>query len=296
MKTKLLIALALTMIALSLIGYSYACQNGGIHINCCQPNCNIKFTLATTSDNENTKEVATTTAQIINDGNTINAYISNGYPCYEAYITYTIKNTGNCPIHFTGVTITNPNPEALEITTTNHTCTWLQPCQTTQGTTTVHILQTAQQNWQYQFQIKITAECQTCQGKPRTIGFWKHQFSTATCTTKGNQQVDSATLERYLDQISAQSQIFEFTGTRKQKFQQALNILNPPGSSMQAKLKAQLLALWLNYAAGWTNGYTVNDKTAWQIIQGSENALLNNQTNKYEYWKNLCDAFNNIGG
>jgi len=96
MKTKLLIALALTMIALSLIGYSYACQNGGIHINCCQPNCNIKFKLATTSDNENTKEVATTTAQIINDGNTIQAYISNGYPGYDAYITDTIKNTGNC--------------------------------------------------------------------------------------------------------------------------------------------------------------------------------------------------------
>lgn len=296
MKNKLLLALALTMTALSIIGYSYACTRGGFTINCNQPNCDIKFTLVLTSDNEIEKEVADIQAEIVNDGNKIQAYITNGYPCYEAYINYTIKNKGTCPVHFTNLTIINPNPEALDITTTNHTCTWLQPCETAQGTTTVHILQPAQQNWQYQFQIIIAAECQEdCLA--RTIGFWKHQFSTATCTTKGHQQVSSTQLEQYLNQISAQSQIFEFTGTRKQKFQQALNILDlPRRPSMETKLKAQLLALWLNYAAGWTEGWTIEGKTAWQIIQGSENALQNHQTSQYEYWKNLCDRFNNLGG
>jgi hypothetical protein len=89
--------------------------------------------------------------------------------------------------------------------------------------------------------------------------------------------------------------IFKFTGTQKEKFQQALNILSPPtSSSMEAKLKAQLLALWLNYMAGWTGGYKYGGKTAQQIIQGSENALTNHQTSQYEYWKNMCDGFNNI--
>lgn len=292
MKTKLFAAIILTMIALGTIGYSYSCLNGGWHINC-HCNCDIKFTYVTTSDNEIEKDVADVYAEKTCDGNTINAYITNAYPCYRAYINYTIKNTGCKPVHFDTLTIINPNPEALEITTTNHTCTWLSQCETVKGTTTVHVLQPAIQDWQYTFQIKIGFSCQ--EGYPHTIGFWKNQFDKALCKN-GNPQVSAATLEQYLDQISSQSPIYEFTGTRKQKFQQALNILDPPNhSNMEAKLKAQLLALWLNYMAGWTGGYKYKGKTAQQIIQGSENALLNH-TGNYEYWKNTCDGFNNLGG
>jgi len=296
MKTKIFATLIFTMIALSIIGYSYACHNGGWHINCgCSCNCDVKFTYVTTSDNEFEKEVADVYAEISCDGNTINVYITNAYPCYEAYITYTIKNKGSKPAHFDSVTIINPNPEALEITTTNHTCTYLSPCTTVQGTTTVHILQPAEQNAEYSFQIKIDLSCQT--SYPHTIGFWKNQFSKALYKC-GKPQVPTDDLENYLDQISSQSQIFEFTGTRKQKFQQALDILNPSWySSMKNKLKAQLLALWLNYVAGWTGGYKYKGMTAWEIIQGSETALLSNQPNNvYEYWKNMCDGFNNLGG
>jgi len=293
MKNKLLIALALTMITLGAIGYSYACTNGGWHINC-YCNCNVRFARVTTSDNEIEKDVANVIATINCAGDTINAYISNGYPCYRAYINYTIKNTGCKPIHFIGLTIINPNPEALEIATTNHTCTWLQPCQTVTGTTTVHILEPAKQNWQYTFQIKTCVTCNT--GAPRTIGFWKNQFTSCTCHC-GASQIGQSTLEQYLDQISVQSPIYEFTGTRRQKFQQAYTILQPPiHSSMEAKLKSQLLALWLNQVSGWAGGYMVDGKTASDIIQGSENTLLNHQTTQYEYWKNLCDTFNNLGG
>jgi len=292
-KTKLVTTLILAMIALGAIGFSYACTNGW-QINC-YCNCDVKFTRVSTSDNEVEKDVATVTATIINcAGDTIKAYITNAYPCYEAYITYTIKNKGCRPVHFDSLTIINPSPEALEITTTNHTCTWLAPCDTVQGTTTVHILQPAKQDWQYSFQIKIGLTCQ--EGYPRTIGFWKNQFEKALCRG-GNPQVPAATLEQYLDQISSQSPIYEFTGTRTQKFQQALDILSRyTSSNMEAKLKAHLLALWLNYVAGWTGGYKYNGMTAWQIIQGSETALQNHQTGQYGYWKNMCDGFNNLGG
>jgi len=294
MKTKIFTLIILAIIALSIIGYSYACYNGGVHIDCYQPNCDLKFISVTTSDNEVIKDVGKVSAEITCDGYTINAYITNSYPCYEAYINYTIKNKGTCPIHFNSLTIINPNPEALEIATTNHTCTWLSPCETVKGTTTVHTLQPAQQNWHYTFQIKIGVTCQ--KEYPHTIGFWKNQFSSCTCKN-GNPQVPAATLDQYLTLINSQSKIFQFTGTtRNQRLQQALDILSPSNhASMEAKLKAQLLALWLNYMAGWTGGYKVNGKTAWQIIQGSENALLNHQTNKYEYWKDLCDDFNNLG-
>jgi len=295
MKSKLFATLILAMVTLGTIGYSYACWNGGIHINRCQTNCDVKFTYVTTTDNEHEKDVANVNAEITNEGNSINAYITNAYPCYEAYITYTIQNTGNYPAHFYNLTIINPNPEALEITTTNHTCTWLQSGETVTGTTTVHILQEAEQNMQYTFKIEIGVKCDPdCY--PRTIGYWKHQFSSYLCKN-GKAQVNAGSLGQYLDQISSQSPIFEFTGTRNQKFQQALAILNPPNhSSMEAKLKAQLLALWLNYVSGYAGGFKLEGMTAQQIIQGSENALTNHQTSQYEYWKNLCDRFNNLGG
>jgi hypothetical protein len=293
MKTKIFALIILAIIALSIIGYSYACYNGGVHIDCYQPYCDLKFICVTTGDNEVIKDVGKVSAEITCDGYTINAYITNSYPCYEAYINYTIKNKGTCPIHFDSVTIINPNPEALEIATTNHTCTWLSPCETVKGTTTVHTLQPAQQNWHYTFQIKIGVTCQ--KEYPRTIGLWQNQFSEALCKS-GRPQVPASTLLTYLNQISSQSAIFKFTGTQTQKFQQALNILSPSThSNMEAKLKAQLLALWLNYVAGWTEGYKVDGKTAWQIIQESETALINHLTTKYEYWKNLCDDFNNLG-
>jgi hypothetical protein len=293
-KTKIFALLILAIIALSIIGYSYACYNGGIHIDCyCQPNCNIRFTNVTTSDNEHEKYVADVQAQITCDGDAIQVSITNAYPCYEAYINYTIKNKGCKPVHFDSVTIINDNPEALEITTTNHTCTLLPPGDMVQGTTAVHILQPAEQDWEYKFKIKIGFSCQ--EGNPCTIGFWKNQFPSQTCKN-GKPQVPAKDLENYLDQISTQSPIYEFTGSRTQKFKQALNILDPPNhSNMEAKLKAQLLALWLNYMAGWTEGYKVNGKTAWDIIQGSEYALTYDKTSEYEDWKNLCDDFNNLG-
>jgi hypothetical protein len=295
MRNKTLALVVFAIIALSTIGYSYACC-GGIRIECCQPNCEIKFICVKTGDNETIKDVGKVCAQISCDGHTINGYVTNSYPCYLAYINYTIKNTGGCPIHFCNLTIINPNPEALEITTTNHTCTWLQPSETVKGTTTVHVLCQAEQDSQYTFKIIIEAECEKQVCNTRTIGYWQHQFSTATCTTNGYQQISSSKLEQYLNQITSQSKIFKFTGTRYQKFQQALNILSPSNhASMEAKLKAQLLALWLNYVAGWTGNCKVDGKTAWQIIQGSENALLNHQTSKYEYWKDLCDYYNNLG-
>lgn len=249
MKTKIFALIILAIIALSIIGYSYACNNGGVHIDCyCQPNCDLKFISVTTSDNEVIKDVGKVCANISCDGYTINAYVTNSYPCYKAYINYTIKNKGTCPIHFDSVTIINRNSEALDITTTNHTCTWLSPCETVKGTTTVHTLEPAQQNGQYTFQIKIGTTCQ--KEYPHTICFWKNQFSEALCKS-GRPQVPASTLLTYLNQISNKSAIFKFTGTQTQKFQQALNILSPSiSANMKDKLKAQLLALWLNYVAG----------------------------------------------
>jgi hypothetical protein len=286
------VMLTLTIIALLTVGYSYAYKNGGINI---KPNkFDIAFANVIANDNEAEIDVAITSAQITPDGNTINVYISNAYPGYEAYVTYTIQNTGKMPAHFISLTITNPNPEALEITTTDHTGTWLSPDQTVHGTTTIRILQEAKQNWQYQFQISIGISFQ--EKRPRSIGFWKQQFST-NLDKRGKPQIDARTLEQYLNQINSQSQIFKFTGTQQQKLQKALDILEmPKRPTMLDKLKAQLLTLWLNSVAGWTEGYTLNGMTAQDIIEGSENAITKQLTGEYECWKDLCESFNKLGG
>jgi len=296
MKNKLFAALILTMITLGTMGYSYACWNGRISINR-HYNCDIEFTTVATTDNEIEKDVADVYAEITCDGDTINAYTTNGYPCYEAYIDFTIKNTGNKPIHIDQVTIGDYDKTALEIEMTNIiACTWISPCETINGQLTVHILQEAKQNWQYTFQVEIKTSCQPLQ-HPRTIGFWGSQFSFALWRVKYKSFIEPATLEHYLDQITAQSDVFSFTGTQIQKFKQARNILKPRWrSSMEARLRAHLLALWLNYVAGWTDGYEVEGKTAQDIILGSESALISGQTSEYEYWKDLCDSFNNLGG
>jgi len=293
MKTKIFALLILAMIVLSIIGYSYACRNGGIQINCYY-NCDVEFTEVTTSDNEIEKEVANVYAEIC-DGDKINAYITNAYPCYEAYIDFTIKNKGDKPVHIDEVRIEDYDKTALEISIIDIiACTWISPGETINGQVTVHILQEAKQNWQYTFKIKIRTTCYP-ERHPRTIGFWKHQFQVALGQIKGKAQVDPDTLEAYLNQINSSSAVFTFTGTRTEKFQTALKILTPPNrSSMEAKLKAQLLALWLNYVSGWTNGYKIDGMTAEEIIEGSENALTTPIPAEYEYWKDLCDRFNNI--
>jgi hypothetical protein len=284
--------LILTIIVLLTMGYSYASQYGGINFT--KDNFDIAFTDVIANDNEAEMDVATTLAQIAQDGNTINVYILNAYPGYEVYITYTIQNRGEIPARFDSLTIKNPNPEALKITTTDHTYTWLQPGQTVQGTTTIQLWESAEENQQYNFQIIMGLSSK--EEKPRTVGFWTQQFSAALTQTESQLQISPETLENWLDQISAKSNVMRFTGSKEEKFQQALNILAMPKQpTMEDKLKAQLLALWLNYIAGWTEGYTLNGMTAWQIIQGSETALQNKQTSQYEYWKNLCEKFNRLG-
>jgi hypothetical protein len=294
MNIKMSILIIAAVTALSTIGYSYSCLNGGIQTNCCVSNCAVVFTKVTTWDNEILKDVGHVRAQIACTGDTINVCIDNGYPCYRAYVNYTIQNKGQFPFEFLNITIINPQATVLEITASSLPSAWFQPGQTTQGQVMVHVLQPAKQSWQYKFQIKINVACKTV--KPCTADSWQQEFSRYLCK-QGDPQISATTLEQYLSKIASQSKVFSFTGTQGQKFLQALSILTPTGqSSMDAKLKAQLFALWLNYIAGWTESWTLQGMSPQQIIQGSENALINHQTTRYEYWKNLCGSFNGLAG
>jgi len=290
MKAKLLSILIVVLIALLSTSYAYACLTiDKASINCLIPN--LVFNSATASENEN---LATIKASISSARDTITVTVYNAYPNYQGTLKYSIKNTGNTPIQFTGLTIINSNPNALLITPTNPTGILIQPSQITQGTTGIKVLPNAEENHVYTFKIQISAQAKE-PAKPHTVDFWRDRFQEQLC--KGNQpKIDASTLEQYLNQISSQSNIFKFTGTRQQKFQQAQNILTlPKKANAEPQLKAQLLGLWLNQIAGWTTGYKLEGKTSQQIIQGSEGVLRNKQTSKYDSWRSLCERFNNLG-
>jgi hypothetical protein len=141
--------------------------------------------------------------------------------------------------------------------------------------------------------VKIKVSCEL-QRHPRTIGFWKHQFRVALDRER-KLHIPAETLEQYLDEITSESNVYSFTGTQTEKFEQALIILKIPcPMTMEKRLKAHLLALWLNDVAGFADGWKYAGMTSDEIIQGSENVLINHQAGQYEYWKNMCDGFNNL--
>jgi len=220
--------------------------------------------------------------------------ILDSYPCYEAYLNFTIENTGDDPVHIDEIALEDYDEAALEIEMTNLiACMWISPGETANGQLAIRTLRGAKQNWRYTFQAKINASCQP-RRRPLTISFWKYEFRAAL-NRIDKLHIPKEKLECYLDQITIESDVFEFTGAQVQKFKQALGKLKASGSGMEVKLQAQLLGLWLNYVAGYAEGYKLNGMTAYEIIQGSETALANHQTGQYKYWKDLCNNFNKLG-
>ena len=66
---------------------------------------------------------------------------------------------------------------------------------------------------------------------------------------------------------------------------------------MEDKLKAQLLAVWLNVVSGYGDGYVLtltngSRITGMGIINASEAAIVNGDVESYESLKNLCEEYN----
>ena len=64
-----------------------------------------------TDDNEIDPDLGSVSA-IINDGNNLVISVYNAYPCYEAYVNYTVKHVGNLEtaptVYLDAIDITNP--------------------------------------------------------------------------------------------------------------------------------------------------------------------------------------------
>jgi len=153
-KRRVLVLLAVIVIASAGMGISYATNGGGIG-GVPSYYCDVAFIDVSASDNEYVKEVADVTAQIINEGSGIYVGISNAYPRYEAYIDFTITNQGNKPINV-DVVASDYEDTALDIDVAGvEEGDVLGMEESLYGTLTVLVLQGAEQNTVYDFTVSF---------------------------------------------------------------------------------------------------------------------------------------------
>jgi hypothetical protein len=172
MRKAVIIILAM-VVALGTLPVTFAC-GGGWNWNwwwqpqkpvyCCPTYCNLTFISVETSDNEDIKDVAETTACISGCGKTLTITIDNDYPGYEGIVDFCIKNTGSMAATITGITpdISDPGYLQLALTGDCQVDTVIQPCSTKCGQLVIYGLpQEGTQNRTFTFEITIDYEC-TC--------------------------------------------------------------------------------------------------------------------------------------
>jgi hypothetical protein len=132
---------------------------------------------------------------------------------------------------------------------------------------------------------------------PRSKGYWLHQVKVYA-EGYGRAHLSLDELLQYLHSVGEQSRVFSFNTTIYDVLQEAYITLKlVDASNHELKLKAQLLALWLNKVANYTSGYSLELPngtvlTADEIINIVETALLNEEVDKYESLALLCEEYN----
>ena len=132
---------------------------------------------------------------------------------------------------------------------------------------------------------------------PRSKGYWKTTMMKIingmnTCPVNW----DQSSIETLLWSISSSSTVFNFTNSGRSLLLEAESILSQNNNSMKSKLEAHLLALWLNYASGYANGYKVPSSngmlSALDIILIAEAAWHSGDKNSMENAKDLVEYYN----
>lgn len=81
--------------------------------------------------------------------------VTNGYPCYESTVNFTVDNIGTIPVKVQSMTITNPNPEITVTWTGPAIGTQIEPGQHAPGDIHVHVEQSAAELTPYTFSAEI---------------------------------------------------------------------------------------------------------------------------------------------
>ncbi|OQY02950.1 MAG: hypothetical protein B6I25_08645 [Planctomycetales bacterium 4572_13] len=139
--------------------------------------------------------------------------------------------------------------------------------------------------------------------KPRTPGYWKHQFGG-----KGKHKESDPQLTGYLTDIKNRSQVFAtLAGDVEADRDTVLTTLKPDDSSiMLDKAKKHLLAMWLNIASGKIDyllpmtfdpaDFDTTATTVGEAIEQTESVILNAAATdaELENVKDMMDMLNNL--
>ncbi|RKY07457.1 MAG: hypothetical protein DRP56_05655 [Planctomycetota bacterium] len=139
--------------------------------------------------------------------------------------------------------------------------------------------------------------------KPRTPGYWKHQFGG-----KGKHKETDPQLTGYLNDTKNRSGVFAgLTGNVDADRDAVLVTLKPDDSSiMLDKAKKHLLAMWLNIASGKIDWYLpmtfdpadfdTTATTVGEAIEQAESVILNAAATdaELENVKDMMDMLNNL--
>ena len=193
MKEKTLTILALIFVALSISGFTYAQWNDTIVVKntmtfgyWSDPNMGFVEPL-NCLDNEDTKDVGEcdcsyTDYKVDSETgwdayNTTIIIINNGYPGYEIYCNFTLKNIGNLPLHINKTVISDPTNALtwnatlsalvdadgkpilnISIIPEDLVCNKLSSGEMLEAEINIHITQNAKQCHTYYLQVEIAYE------------------------------------------------------------------------------------------------------------------------------------------
>jgi hypothetical protein len=154
-KKSIVIALVL-IIATAGIGTSFSIAVGAFKtLGPIGYNYDVRFIGISYSDNEGSYNIATGIAYIYTNNISI-VSISNAYPGYIAYVDFTMANVGNDPILLDELTISGYDTDVLDIQVVDVTVgTFLLPRESTSGQLIVEVLDDAEMDTTYPFDIYI---------------------------------------------------------------------------------------------------------------------------------------------
>jgi predicted ribosomally synthesized peptide with SipW-like signal peptide len=164
MKSKVAGLFAVLLIALAVVGFSYAYWTETIKIegSVATGELDAEFSAATCTDNESPPfDVGTCTVTLTDtdsdlDYDKATITILNAYPSYVCDVYLTIHNCGTIPLKVVGVTITNNNPDYLEVTLTNNPAgKTLAPSETLTFDLHIHITDNAIEKSTYSFSAVV---------------------------------------------------------------------------------------------------------------------------------------------
>ena len=264
----------------------------------------------------NTKDVGQATCTLVDtdgDGSSdvLEIVVTNAYPSYELLIDLVIRGNGSVPVHIIETSLVDNTGGALDFlegfwTNTNLVCLQIHQADTVAGSIWLHVVQAAQQDTVYTFQVVLTGnqwnespctpEDQELGGTP---GFWKSWDSHNTYT--------QTEIEGWLVDINFASDWLGPTTVGAME-----SWLGAPFVDIEEKFKAQYLATRLDMESGrltptFTHDVTAQDPTNYLGLADPTSATLSEivsaiegkhgtspDNDELEVMKDVCDALNNL--